>query len=154
NRLVFKRGDDALAVGVGKNVRALDGAAGHTSVRRFTLAARDICFAAIEDGLAQRLATDILHLLEIPGGEVPGGQGPKGIGHTSDGGSAVILVDTRLRMLEHRFRVGLLGVFEPPRIYDMRLLPLGCIEYDRLEAFRPHYGSQATASGNARRTVF
>src|SRR5262249_33514786 len=122
-------------------------------VRRRALAARDILLAAVEDGLAQRLATDILHLLEIPGGEIPRGQRPEGISHTSDGGSAVIFVDTRLRMLDHRFRVGLLGVFEPLRIYDMRLLPLGRIEYDRLEAFRSHYGSQATASGDARRTV-
>src|SRR5262249_2022634 len=117
-------------------------------------AARDILLAAVEDSLAQRLATDILHLLEIPGGEIPRGQRPEGIGHTSDSGSAVILVDTRLRVLDHRFRVGLLGVFEPLRIYDMPLLPLGRIEHDRLKAFRPHYGSQTTASGDARRTVF
>src|SRR5262249_45245636 len=153
NRLVFKRGNDTLAVGVGKNVGALDGAAGHTSVRRLGLAARDIWLGALEDGLAQRLATDILHLLEISGGEIPRGQRPEGIGHTSDGRGAVILIDTRLRMLDHCFRVGLLSFFEPLRIRDMRLLPLGRIEYDSLEAFRSHYSSQATTSGDARRTV-
>ncbi len=142
--LVFERGDDHLPVLAAENVRAADGAAGHTVVGRVGRV------AAFEQQVAHVLAADGIRLLEQASGKVTRGQRSESLAQLHHRRRAVITVGMGLRVIHQGFVIDFLRFFISLWVSNGRLLTARRVEHDGFQALAAHHRAQAAPGGDAR----